>query len=80
MERLAGHLHPELHPEIRLVKDCAAGGVLLAWLDALGVAIALLVALICIPSDDRRPEHAGPGLRSAVACCDGRLRTKCLNA
>jgi undecaprenol kinase len=30
VERLADHPHPELHPEIRLVKDCAAGGVLIA--------------------------------------------------
>jgi undecaprenol kinase len=46
VERLADHLHPESHPEIRLVKDCAAGGVLIASLGALGVAIALLMALI----------------------------------
>jgi undecaprenol kinase len=24
IERLADHLHPELHPEIRIVKECAA--------------------------------------------------------
>jgi undecaprenol kinase len=46
VERLADHLHPESHPEVRLVKDCAAGGVLIASLGALGVAIALVVALI----------------------------------
>ena len=46
VERLADHLHPELHPEIRLVKDCAAGAVLIASVGALGVAIALLVALV----------------------------------
>jgi undecaprenol kinase len=46
LERLADHLHPELHPEIRLMKDCAAGGVLIASAGALGVAIALLIALI----------------------------------
>ena len=46
LERRADHLHPDLHPEIRLVKDCAAGGVLIASVGALGVAIALLIALI----------------------------------
>jgi undecaprenol kinase len=46
VERLADHLHPDLHPEIRLVKDCAAGAVLLASIGALGVAIALIIALI----------------------------------
>src|ERR1039458_3870607 len=28
IERLADHLHPEMHPEIRIVKDCAAAAVL----------------------------------------------------
>jgi undecaprenol kinase len=46
IERLADHLHPDLHPEIRLVKDCAAGGVLITSVGAAGVAIALLIALI----------------------------------
>jgi diacylglycerol kinase (ATP) len=46
VERLADHLHPDLHPEIRIVKDCAAGSVLISSTGALGVAIALLVALI----------------------------------
>jgi diacylglycerol kinase (ATP) len=46
IERLADHLHPDLHPQIRLVKDCAAGGVLISALGALAIAIALLVALL----------------------------------
>ena len=46
VERLADHLHPDLHPEIRLVKDCAAGGVLISSAGAVAVAIALLIALI----------------------------------
>ena len=45
VERLADHLHPDLHPEIRLVKDYAAGGVLITSAGALGVAIAMLIAL-----------------------------------
>ena len=43
IERLADHLHPQLHPEIRIVKDCAAAAVLCVSLGAIGVAIALLV-------------------------------------
>jgi undecaprenol kinase len=46
LERLADHLHPDLHPQIRIVKDCAAAAVLCCSLGALGVAIALLVDLI----------------------------------
>jgi undecaprenol kinase len=46
VERLADHLHPELHPEIRLVKDCAAGGVLIAAVGASGVGVALVLSLI----------------------------------
>jgi diacylglycerol kinase (ATP) len=46
IERLADHLHPELHPEIRIVKDCAAAGVLVIVLGALGVAAALLIELL----------------------------------
>jgi undecaprenol kinase len=43
IEKLADHLHPDLHPSIRLVKDCAAAAVLIAVLGALGVACALAV-------------------------------------
>jgi diacylglycerol kinase len=39
-------LHPHQSPAIRLVKDCAAAGVLIAVLGALGVAAALLVHLL----------------------------------
>jgi diacylglycerol kinase (ATP) len=45
IERLADHLHPQLHSEIRIVKDCAAAAVLCFSLGALGVAVALLVAI-----------------------------------
>jgi len=45
IERLADHLHPQLHPEIRVVKDCAAAAVLCLSVGALGVAVALLVAI-----------------------------------
>jgi diacylglycerol kinase (ATP) len=46
IERLADHLHPEVHPGIRVAKDCAAAGVLLAALGALAVAVALAVHLL----------------------------------
>jgi undecaprenol kinase len=42
VEQLADHLHPDQHPHIRIVKDCAAGAVLLTTLGALGVAAAFL--------------------------------------
>ncbi len=45
IERLADHLHPEVHPEIRIVKDCAAAAVLVSTAGALGVAVALIIAL-----------------------------------
>jgi diacylglycerol kinase (ATP) len=46
IETLADHLSPEIHPRIRVVKDCAAAGVLVAVLGAVAVAIALAVHLL----------------------------------
>ena len=46
IEHLADHLHPEIHPAIRIVKDCAAAGVLAASAGALGVAVALASHLL----------------------------------
>ena len=46
VEHLADLLHPQQSPGIRLVKDCAAAGVLVAVLGALGVGAALLVHLL----------------------------------
>ena len=40
IEGLADHLHPDQHPAIKTVKDCAAGAVLVASAAALGVAAA----------------------------------------
>jgi undecaprenol kinase len=42
VEGLADHLHPEQHPAIKTVKDCAAGAVLVASVAALGVAAAFV--------------------------------------
>src|SRR4051812_45199369 len=46
LEHLADHLHPEIHPSIRIVKDCAAGAVLVASLAALTVAAAFVVHIV----------------------------------
>ena len=46
IEHLADHLHPEIHPSIRIVKDCAAAAVLVAVVGALGVGVALLIHLV----------------------------------
>lgn len=43
LERVLDHLHPELHPTIRIAKDCAAGAVLVLSLAAVAVFGALLV-------------------------------------
>jgi diacylglycerol kinase (ATP) len=43
IEHLADHVHPDLHPQVRIVKDCAAAAVLCAALGSIGVAIALVV-------------------------------------
>lgn len=45
IEKLTDHLHPEQHPEIKVVKDCAAAAVLIASCGALAVAAALLYEL-----------------------------------
>lgn len=42
LEHLVDHLHPEQHPRIKLVKDCAAGAVLVFSISALCIAAAFL--------------------------------------
>jgi undecaprenol kinase len=46
IEALADHLTPELHPRIRVVKDCAAAAVFVSVIGAAGVGIALIVHLL----------------------------------
>jgi len=46
IEHLSDHLHPDVHPQIRIVKDCAAAAVLISSAGAVGVAIALVVELL----------------------------------
>src|SRR5882724_10318481 len=43
IEHLSDHLHPEQHPSIRIVKDCAAAAVLISSTAAVAVGIALAV-------------------------------------
>ena len=45
IERLADQLQPEPHPQIRIVKDCAAAAVLVLAVGALCVAAALALSL-----------------------------------
>ena len=44
LEAALDRLHPEIHPSIRIAKDCAAGAVLLLSLTAVGVFIAFVAA------------------------------------
>jgi diacylglycerol kinase (ATP) len=46
IEHLADHLHPEQHPHIKIVKDCAAGAVLIATLAALAVAAVFVYDVV----------------------------------
>jgi len=43
VETLADHLHPERHPEIKVVKDVAAGAVL--WASVMSVVIGAIIFL-----------------------------------
>lgn len=43
LENLADRLHPELHPQIKLAKDCAAGAVLLISIGAVWVAAWMII-------------------------------------
>lgn len=46
IETLADHLSPEIHPRIRVVKDCAAAAVFVSVIGALVVGAALAVHLL----------------------------------
>lgn len=45
LEHLADHLHPDRHPRIKIVKDCAAAAVLITTFGALAVAAAFAWSL-----------------------------------
>ena len=42
LEQTLDHLHPEIHPAIKVAKDCAAGAVLIFSLSAVGTFLAFL--------------------------------------
>lgn len=46
LEHLIDHLHPAIHAQIRIIKDCAAAAVLVMTLGAIGVGVALAVHLL----------------------------------
>jgi diacylglycerol kinase (ATP) len=48
LEKLIDHLHPEQHNSIKVVKDCAAGAVLILSLNAILVFIFFLFAKFAI--------------------------------
>jgi diacylglycerol kinase len=46
LETLVDHLHPDIHPQIRVVKDMAAGAVLLVVIGAVVVGGVLLAETV----------------------------------
>jgi diacylglycerol kinase (ATP) len=45
LEQALDHLHPEIHPAIKIAKDCAAGAVLIFSLSAVGTFLAFLYSV-----------------------------------
>lgn len=46
LEHALDHLHPEIHPAIKVSKDCAAGAVLVFSLSAVGTFLAFLWSML----------------------------------
>ena len=46
IETLADHVCPQIHPRIRVVKDCAAAAVFVMVVGAVGVGLALAVHVL----------------------------------
>ncbi len=46
LEHLVDHLHPERHPRIKIVKDCAAAAVLLLSIGAMWVGVLMLLSVM----------------------------------
>lgn len=46
LEQTLDHLHPEIHPAIKVAKDCAAGAVLVFSLSAAATFVAFLWSLL----------------------------------
>jgi undecaprenol kinase len=45
-EALIDHLHPDRHPEVRIIKDMAAGAVLLASIAAVVIGVLFLITTL----------------------------------
>lgn len=46
LEALCDHLHPEMHEKIRVVKDVAAGAVLVLSVASLWVAVLMMLSVL----------------------------------
>lgn len=46
LEQLVDHLHPEQHPRIKIVKDCAAAAVLLLSLGAAWAGVLMVFSTL----------------------------------
>ncbi|KAB8065326.1 diacylglycerol kinase [Janthinobacterium violaceinigrum] len=46
LEHLIDHVHPSLHPSIKIAKDCAAGAVFILSISALCTFVAFLVEMV----------------------------------
>lgn len=46
LENLADHLHPEQHPRIKVVKDCAAAAVLVLCIGAVWVGVLAALSVL----------------------------------
>ncbi len=46
LEYLADHLHPDIAPEIKTIKDAAAGAVLVASMGAAVVGVCMLLSVV----------------------------------
>jgi len=46
LEHLVDHIHPEQHPRIKIVKDCAAAAVLILSIGALWVAAMMVLSVV----------------------------------
>ena len=46
LEHLVDHIHPEQHPRIKIVKDCAAAAVLILSIGALWVAVMMVLSVV----------------------------------
>jgi diacylglycerol kinase (ATP) len=46
LEHLVDHLHPEHHPRIKIVKDCAAAAVLILSIAAVWVAVMMVLSVL----------------------------------